>query len=75
MLRFALPHEASISLRAYDVSGRLVRDLASGTYPAGAHTLSWDLRDHNGRTVAGGIYFLRLAVEGRVLLQTMSVAR
>jgi hypothetical protein len=57
------------------VTGRLVRELASGTYSAGAHTLSWDLTDRDGRPVAGGIYFLRLAVEGRVLQQSMSVAR
>jgi FlgD Ig-like domain len=74
-LLFALPREAAISLRAYDVTGRLVRELASGTYSAGAHTLSWDLTDRDGRPVAGGIYFLRLAVEGRVLRQNLSVAR
>ena len=74
-LRFALPHDTSISLKAYDVSGRVVRELASGTYSAGPHTLSWDLRDNSGRSVSGGIYFLRLVVGGHVLQQTLSIAR
>ena len=73
-LRFVLPRDASVSLRAYDVSGRLVRELANGRYSAGSHMLSWDLRDLNGRRVSSGVYFLRLAAEGRVLFQTLSVA-
>jgi hypothetical protein len=47
-------------LAIYDVSGRLVRTLTSGGYPASAHTLSWDGCDDRGRAVAPGTYFLRL---------------
>jgi methionine-rich copper-binding protein CopC len=70
-----LPREAVISLRAFDVSGRQVRELASGSYSAGAHTLNWNLLDDSGHPVAGGIYFVRLAVEGRVLMRTVSITR
>jgi hypothetical protein len=42
----------------YDVSGRLVRRIDSGVYPAGYRVATWDGRNEHGRDVAPGIYFL-----------------
>ena len=72
-LRFALPREAPVRLGIYDVSGRQVRELASGRQTAGEHVLDWDLRDEFGHAVGAGLYFARLELEGRVL--THRVAR
>ncbi len=74
-LRFAVPREASVSLGVFDVSGRLVRQLASGVVNAGQHGLTWNLLDRNGQRVANGVYFARLAVDGQVRTQAISVAR
>ncbi len=68
-LRWALPHEASVRLALYDVSGRRVRVLAAGVQPAGEHASVWDLRDGNGQPVGAGLYFARLEAEGRTLVQ------
>jgi hypothetical protein len=46
-------------LSVYDVTGRLVRRLDSGAYPAGHRIATWDGRDALGREVAAGIYLLR----------------
>jgi flagellar hook assembly protein FlgD len=43
----------------YDVSGRLVRRIDSGVYPAGHRVATWDGRDEHGRDVAPGIYFVQ----------------
>ena len=47
------------TLKIYDVSGRLVRDLSlhelDHTYPA---LISWDGHDDNKRRVANGVYFI-----------------
>jgi hypothetical protein len=34
-------------------------------FAPGFHTTTWDGRDHDGRRVPGGIYFLNLRVEGQ----------
>ena len=34
---------------------------------AGVHRAAWDGRDHSGRPVADGVYFLRLRAQGKVL--------
>jgi hypothetical protein len=74
-LRFALPRETTISLGVFDVSGRLVRDLAAGAAGAGQHGVTWNLLDRDGQRVANGVYFARLVVDGQVRTQAVCVAR
>jgi hypothetical protein len=52
-----------VTLRVYDVSGRLVRTLADGTEGPGKKTVTWDGRNDRGRMVASGVYFYRLTSE------------
>ena len=52
-----------VSLRVYDVSGRLVRTLVDGEKGAGYHTAVWDGRDDAGTEVASGVYFCRMEAE------------
>jgi subtilisin-like proprotein convertase family protein len=58
-LRFGLPTDEEVRLTLYSVDGRKVTTLASGRYPAGIHTASWDGSDSGGNRVASGIYFCR----------------
>ncbi len=52
--------DVDVSLRVYDVSGKLVRTLVDKTECPGYRSVVWDGRDESGKTVAGGIYFYRL---------------
>jgi hypothetical protein len=49
----------------FDASGRLVRGLASGVFPAGIRTVTWDGRDDRGESASAGVYFVRLAWSGQ----------
>jgi hypothetical protein len=60
-IAFGLAAPGHVSLHIYDVAGRLVRDLVNEERTAGRYEATWDGRDANGRTVASGIYFYRLA--------------
>lgn len=51
---------SSATLKVYDVSGKLVKTLASGPQDAGAHSVIWDGRDEQGQSVASGVYFYML---------------
>lgn len=59
-LSFDLTRPIAMSVSVYDVRGRLVRQLLRGTVPLGPHTLAWDGRDEQGRSVAAGIYHYRI---------------
>jgi len=62
-------------LALYDTSGRLVRQIARGTYAAGTHAASWDGRDGRGEPVAAGVYLLRAATAGEQSVVRVIVVR
>jgi uncharacterized repeat protein (TIGR01451 family) len=59
-ITYAIPVAGDVSLRVYDVSGKLVRTLVEGVKGGGAYTASWDGKDSAGRFVASGLYFYRM---------------
>jgi hypothetical protein len=60
VISYGLPVESPVSLKVYDLSGRLVRILVSGSEKAGYHKVSWDGRTQGGGRVASGVCFYRL---------------
>jgi 1,4-alpha-glucan branching enzyme len=70
-IRFSLEQGGHATLRIYDVSGRLIRTLADGSYPPGLHTASWNGRNDRGEGVASGVYFYRMAAPGFVETRRM----
>jgi predicted outer membrane repeat protein len=56
---FELARAGDVALMVYDVSGRLVRRLASGRMEAGGHRVPWNGIGARGR-VPAGVYFVRL---------------
>ena len=59
-LRYSLPRDARVSLRVFDVGGRLVRTLRDGFDGPGLHAIPWDRRDDAGHRVPSGVYLARL---------------
>ena len=62
--RFQLHHAERVSLRVYDASGRLVRDLFDDWARAGETEIAWDGRNDVGRRLPAGTYFYRLRAAG-----------
>jgi hypothetical protein len=59
-IAFTLREKGPVTLKIYDVSGRLVRTLVDETRDAGRYDVVWDGRNDGGRGVASGIYFCRM---------------
>jgi hypothetical protein len=55
---------SQVTLRIYDVAGRLVRTLVNGTQKPGRKTVVWDGRSGSGQMVATGVYFYRMTAPG-----------
>ena len=49
-----------LSIRVYDVSGRLVRNLVEGPVDPGSYETVWDGLTDSGENAASGVYFLRM---------------
>ncbi|UCH62105.1 MAG: right-handed parallel beta-helix repeat-containing protein [Fidelibacterota bacterium] len=60
---YQLPRSSTLSLRIYDIQGRLVRTLVEGYQNPGYHTIVWDSRDDRGRAVASGVYLYIMAAD------------
>ncbi|MDX2474272.1 MAG: FlgD immunoglobulin-like domain containing protein [Candidatus Krumholzibacteria bacterium] len=61
-IAFAVPDGGSnVSLRIYDVTGKLVRTLVDGYETAGPQSVSWFGKNDRGEPVASGTYFYQLS--------------
>jgi hypothetical protein len=60
-IRYCLPARGHVSLEVYDQSGRRVRVLERGNFAAGPSERIWSGRDDAGKSVATGVYFVRLS--------------
>jgi len=58
MVTFTLPTDDEVSLQLFDITGRLVKEVASGYYQSGEHQVTLD-----SYQLESGIYILRLANE------------
>ncbi|MCK4307966.1 T9SS type A sorting domain-containing protein [candidate division WOR-3 bacterium] len=64
-IRFEVPtsRATEVSLRIYNISGKLVRTLLKGKRISGVYTTGWDAKDDRGRTIENGVYFCRFATK------------
>lgn len=71
-ISFDLPSERVVSLRIYDVAGRLVDTLLNGEWTAaGRNEIVWGGSDARGRAVSAGTYYYRLETAGSARIGKM----
>jgi hypothetical protein len=70
VLRLRLPAAAHLRLTLHDATGRRVALLRDQMVPAGDCAVAWNGTDEAGRRLAPGVYFARLALNGRVEART-----
>jgi photosystem II stability/assembly factor-like uncharacterized protein len=58
VIRFRLPATSRVTILLFDILGRQLETIASGTYPAGVHETRLD-----AGALASGVYFYRLEAE------------
>ena len=79
VISFQLAMDANVTLKIFDMEGRLIRTLAnadqSGVLAAGTHELTWNSMDENGNAVSAGIYFLKMETAGESKTISLSVVK
>jgi predicted GH43/DUF377 family glycosyl hydrolase len=65
-ISFYLPAEGLVTLDVFDVNGKRIQQLVNRTAGEGTHTVRWNGTNLNNERVSTGIYFYRLAVNGRL---------
>jgi hypothetical protein len=57
---FSMPEAGRVSVNVFNQQGRHITTLANRVMPSGVNTVVW-----NARQVPAGVYFCRMAVNGR----------
>jgi hypothetical protein len=60
MIHYSIPEQCDISLKIFDINGRLIKVLHEGTETPGNHAVTWNGLDESGNNVGSGMYFIRL---------------
>ncbi len=68
-ISYSLQTTTNVNLEVYDILGHKVADLIDEVQVAGIHTIQWDASQLAGNM--GGVYFVRLSIEGRSISRKM----
>ena len=74
-IAYHVPHESDVTIRIYDVSGRLVRTLVDDATEPGRHLAVWDGRGDSGESLGSGVYLCAMDACGLRLTRKMILLR
>jgi hypothetical protein len=64
VIPFSVPESGVLRLSIFNVLGQEVALLVDGSVQAGFHRIVWDGKDGFGRSIASGLYFVRMHSDG-----------
>ncbi len=62
---YTIAENGYISLKIYDIAGRMVKVLKNGRVKAGEYHVGWNCTNVDNRALPAGVYFYRLVVDGK----------
>jgi acetyl esterase/lipase len=62
-IEYSLKKDSKIEIQILDSLGRPARSLFKGRSASGTHTITWDGRDDNGKTMPSGAYYYQIVSE------------
>jgi len=63
-IEYSVAVSGQVTLRVYDLAGRVVRTLVDRDVEAGEHHAIWDGTTDSGERAASGVYFVKMAAPG-----------
>jgi len=63
MIKYSLNNNGYVSLRVFDIHGRLVKELVESRMSAGEHRIAWKGENQKYQPVSSGIYIANLKIE------------
>ncbi len=75
IIEYVLPKAEHLSVKVYDVRGKLVSTLVDEQRSAGAGQVVWSGANDQGGQVSSGVYFYKLTAGGETLVRKMSLIK
>ncbi|PKN76186.1 MAG: hypothetical protein CVU49_02125 [Candidatus Cloacimonetes bacterium HGW-Cloacimonetes-2] len=70
-IKYDLAETSQVRMDIFNVRGQLVKTLLNQEMQAGTHSVIWDGKDGQGRSVSSGVYFYRMSLPNKVLTNKM----
>ncbi|PKN76209.1 MAG: hypothetical protein CVU49_02265 [Candidatus Cloacimonetes bacterium HGW-Cloacimonetes-2] len=70
-IKYDLAETSQVRMDIYNVRGQLVKTLLNQEMLAGTHSVIWDGKDGQGRSVSSGVYLYRMTMPNKVLTNKM----
>lgn len=64
VINYWIPTQSDISLKIYDLNGRLIKVLFEGQQSGGNYSVKWNGLDDSGNQIVAGMYFVKLSMNG-----------
>ncbi len=74
-IAFDLPRASHVSLRVFDIAGRLVKTIVDQELSAASHRVVWDGTDNGSRRMASGIYYYQLVTDEKAITRKMTLLK
>jgi hypothetical protein len=74
-IAYSIPKTTRATLKVYDVTGRMVKQLINKEQKPGAYTVGWQGRNSNGRKLPTGVYFVRLCAGSNTMTKKLILMR
>ncbi len=74
-IKYALPQTSYVTVKIYDILGRLVNTLVNSEMPAGIHKIVWNGDDSKGAKVVSGPYFYQINSGSQIISKKMLLVK
>jgi hypothetical protein len=64
-IAFSIPEYSAVNLSIYNIKGQKVKTIVDTKLEKGIHEVVWNGRNEHNKSVASGVYFYKLRVNGR----------
>ena len=64
-ISFSVPENSKTKVSIFNIKGQKVKDLLNENLEKGNHSVVWHSKDNSGKSVASGVYFYQLEVNGK----------
>ncbi len=74
-INYNIANETDVKLDIYNIKGQRVTTLVNEHHEPGYHSVIWNGKDRNNKSVASGVYFYRLKTNDKVLTKKMMLLK
>ena len=74
-IRYVLPSASEVSVRVYDVRGRLLRRIFAGYQGEGYQTVTWNGSRDSGGPAPSGTYYVLIEADGEMAVEKVTLLK